>query len=134
MKEVPVPYIKTNQIGIVLFSILAILLDQPLIVVFLLIVQFLSLLFGIRWNLFVLPVKPLLKSRLTSFQTQSSELTKFNNTIAVVFLLLATIFFAIGLNLAGYIVLGILSGVVSVAIAGYCLGCFLYYQYKKITK
>ena len=132
MREIPLIYIKSNQTGIVIFSTLAILFRQPVLIFILLGVELLGLLFGLKWNLFVQLSKLFIKNKFDKSKTQAAELTKFNNTLAVIFLLISTSFFIAGNSIAGYVVVGILNVVVVVALAGFCLGCFLYFQFKRI--
>jgi Domain of unknown function (DUF4395) len=43
---------------------------------------------------------------------------------------LAQVAFIFGLPLAGYIFAGMVAVAASIALAGFCVGCFLYYQFK----
>jgi fatty acid desaturase len=132
MKEIPLVYIKSNQTGIVIFTVSALLFRQPVLIFILLGIELAGLLFGLKWNVFVQLSKLFIKDKFNKSKTQAAELTKFNNTLAVVFLLISTVFFIIGNNFAGYVFAGILSIVVVIALAGFCLGCFLYFQFKRI--
>jgi hypothetical protein len=53
MREVPIRYVKANQIGIVLFVVLSFLFNQPLILGALWIIQVIGLASGGKLNLFV---------------------------------------------------------------------------------
>lgn len=61
--------------------------------------------------------------------TESKELSRFNNLLAVIFLTISVVFFALGWTIAGYIVAGMLAIAAFTAICGFCLGCFIYFQY-----
>ncbi|MDV2988897.1 MAG: DUF4395 domain-containing protein [Dehalogenimonas sp.] len=130
MKEIPVPYLRANQTGIVALVVLAVVTQSPLILTALLLIELAGLIFGLKANLFVQIAKPLLKNLIAGSPTEARELARFNNTLAVIFLSLAAILFTLGLTIAGFVVAGVLAVVVSFALGGRCLGCVLYYQYK----
>jgi hypothetical protein len=132
MMEIPVPYVRANQAGIVLFVLLAILLQQPFLITILWILQVLGLTLGMRANVFVLIAKPFLHKQVHGAPTESQELLRFNNSIAVLLLTVAVISFWIANNsVIGYIAAGMVAVAAGVAIMGFCVGCFLYYQFKR---
>ncbi|WP_405080680.1 DUF4395 family protein [Paenibacillus chitinolyticus] len=119
-------YIKANQAGIVLFVALTFAARQPWLLGLLLAVQLAGLL--LRWNLFVQAAKPFLR---TDGETQAAELQRFNNVLAVLFLLLSVLSFAVGWTAAGYVFAGMLLAAAGTALLGYCIGCTVYFQYKQ---
>ncbi|SEG57043.1 DUF4395 domain-containing protein [Paenibacillus sp. UNC499MF] len=119
-------HIKANQAGIVLFVALTFAARQPWLLGLLLAVQLAGLLF--RWNLFVQLAKPFLG---TDGETQAAELQRFNNVLAVLFLLLSVLSFSVGWTAAGYVFAGMLLAAAGTALLGYCIGCTLYFQYKQ---
>jgi hypothetical protein len=127
MKEIPMPYIKSNQVGIVLFVLLATFLKLPLLLALLWVIQVVGLVFG--FNLFVRIAKPLLNVKGSN--TQAAELQRFNNVLAVIFLTIAVLAFALQLTVVGYIFSFMLFVAAFAAICGYCIGCTVYYQYKQ---
>ncbi|MBB6675591.1 DUF4395 domain-containing protein [Cohnella nanjingensis] len=129
MREIPMSYIKSNQAGIVLFVVLSILLSQPWLLAALWAIQVAGVLTQGRGNLFVLIAKPFLKPQ--GKETQAAELTRFNNTLAVLFLTLSLLGFAIGWSVAGYVFSAMLIAAAGAALLGYCIGCTIYYQYKQ---
>jgi hypothetical protein len=130
--EIPSVLLKANQAGIILFVALAAVTGSPVFIGLALAVELGGLIWGIRGNLFIRAARPFLTKRLAASRTESRELARFNNTLAVLFLGLASGFFLAGLPLAGYIVAGVLAVVVTAALAGYCLGCVLYYRFKML--
>jgi len=139
MNEIPVPYLRANQTGIVAFVIIAAITQQPLIIVLLWVIQVVGLLFGGKANLFIRSTKPFLKKNILNAMTESIELSRFNNLLAVIFLTISLLLFLMGWTIAGYIVAGMLAIAAFAAICGYCIGCTLYFQYnlfktRKITK
>jgi hypothetical protein len=134
MKEIPIPYVRANQAGIVLFVLLAILLRQPLLIALLWIIEILPIMLGIRANLFVAIAKPFLSRKIKGAATESQELLRFNNSIAVTLLSISVICFGVNSPIVGYVFAGMVALAAFIAICGYCVGCFLYYQWKSRTR
>ncbi|WP_159883672.1 DUF4395 domain-containing protein [Paenibacillus puerhi] len=135
MKEVPVPFVRTNQFGIVLFVAAAMLLQAPAWIAALWAVQVLTLWRGVQANLFVQLAAPLLKNRLAGAQTESRELQRFNNSIAVILLTLSLIGFWLDRDgWTGYVFAGFVALAALVALLGFCVGCFMYYQWKRLRR
>ncbi|OAX45036.1 DUF4395 domain-containing protein [Paenibacillus sp. AD87] len=130
MREVPMRYVKANQIGIVLFVVLSFLINQPLILGALWIIQVVGLASGGKLNLFVQIGKAVLTGKGT--ETQAVELQRFNNVLAVLFLTLALVSFGLGWQVAGYIFSSMLLLAASAALLGYCVGCTVYFWYKQL--
>ncbi|QOS76884.1 DUF4395 domain-containing protein [Paenibacillus sp. JNUCC31] len=130
MREVPMRYVKANQIGIVLFVILSFLFNQPLFLGALWIIQVVGLASGGKLNLFVQIGKVVLTGKGT--ETQAVELQRFNNVLAVLFLTLALVSFGLGWQVAGYIFSSMLLLAASAALLGYCVGCTVYFWYKQL--
>ncbi|WP_027091774.1 DUF4395 domain-containing protein [Cohnella thermotolerans] len=132
MREIPMPYIKANQTGIVLFVILSFLFQQPWLLAVLWIVQAVGLFTGGKWNAFVRLAKPFLRTE--GRETQAEELQRFNNSLAVLFLTLSLLSFLIGWTIAGYVFAAMLLLAAGVALLGYCIGCTVYFQYKRLAR
>ncbi|MCR8631780.1 DUF4395 domain-containing protein [Paenibacillus radicis (ex Xue et al. 2023)] len=132
MREIPVPYVRANQAGIVLFVVLAIVLQQPVFIAAIWAIQVIGLWRGFRANLIVRLATPFLASRVAGAQTESAELLRFNNSIAVILLTISLFcFWVIHSAVAGYIAAAMVAIAALIAICGFCVGCFLYYQFKK---
>ncbi|MEK8128467.1 DUF4395 domain-containing protein [Paenibacillus filicis] len=135
MKEIPIPLVRANQAGIVLFVVAAVLLKAPVLIAALWAVQVLGLWRGIRANVFVQLAAPFLKNRIVGAQTEARELLRFNNSIAVSLLTLSLIGFWLDRDgLTGYVLAGLVALAALIAILGFCVGCFLYYQWKRLTR
>lgn len=132
MNEIPLPYVKANQTGIVTFVIIAAIAQQPWLIALLWVIEAAGLAFGMKGNLFVRIAKPLLRKRIAGALTEARELTRFNNTLAVIFLSLAVLFFALQWTVAAYVMSGMLALAALGGLLGYCVGCFLFYQYKQL--
>ncbi|WP_134702600.1 DUF4395 domain-containing protein [Ammoniphilus sp. YIM 78166] len=131
MKEIPIPYVRANQWGIVIFILAGILLQQYTLIVALFIIQIIGFLGGIQWNLFVQVAKPFLKDRLQHAETEAQELQRFNNSIAIILLAASTLAYSVGLTTLSVVLAGMVALAAFVAICGYCIGCTLYFQYKQ---
>ncbi|MET3938396.1 hypothetical protein ABIC22_001208 [Paenibacillus sp. PvP094] len=130
MREVPMRYVKANQVGIVLFVLLSFGFNQPLILGALWIIQVVGLVSGGKLNLFVQIGKAVLQGK--GKETQAVELQRFNNILAVMFLSLALISFSLSWKVAGYAFSGMLLLAASAALLGYCVGCTVYFWYKQL--
>ncbi len=131
MKEIPVPYVRANQWGIVLFVAASAVLGQPWLIAVLWLVQIVGLLIGAQGNLFIIIAKPFLQKKAAGAQTEAAELQRFNNSIAVTLLTLSLVSFALGWQTAGYVLAILVALAAFIAICGFCVGCFLYFQLKQ---
>jgi len=137
MKEIPMPLIKANQLGMVMLVVLSYLpLDygfrSHLFVYAAFLIQLIAWFAGPRWNLFMGIARLFLgRGRLERSEKQAAELARFNQTIAVSLLGLASVFHAFGLTVAGHVFAGMVALAAFVAVLGYCVGCTIYYQYRK---
>ncbi|MBP1155621.1 MULTISPECIES: DUF4395 domain-containing protein [unclassified Paenibacillus] len=135
MKEIPIPYVRANQTGIVLFVVLAILFQQPFLIAALWAIQMIGLWQGVRANLIVQLAAPLLRSRIAGAQTEAAELQRFNNSIAVALLTLSILsFWLMPGGWIGYLFAGVVAIAAFVAICGFCVGCFIYFQFKQLRR
>lgn len=130
MREVPMRYVKANQVGILLFVILSFLFNPLVVLGLLWIIQVVGLASGGKLNLFVQIGKAVLTGKGT--ETQAVELQRFNNILAVLFLSLALTSFSLGWVAAGYVFSVMLLAAASAALLGYCVGCTVYFWYKQL--
>ncbi|MDT9721920.1 DUF4395 family protein [Paenibacillus sp. ClWae2A] len=130
MREVPMRYVKANQVGIVLFVLLSFVFNPLVVLGVLWVVQVVGLASSGKLNLFVQIGKVVLTGKGT--ETQAVELQRFNNILAVLFLSLALISFSLGWVGAGYVFSVMLLAAASAALLGYCVGCTVYFWYKQL--
>lgn len=123
-------YVKSNQAGIVLFSLIAIVLQLPWLLAALWVIQLTGVLSGGKGNVFVALARPFLQ--VEGKKTQAAVLTRFNNSLAVGFLTAALMCWAAGWLLGTYLFAGMLLGAAFLALCGYCVGCTMYYQFKQL--
>ncbi|OMF40280.1 DUF4395 domain-containing protein [Paenibacillus sp. BGI2013] len=130
MREVPMRYVKANQVGIVLFVLLSFVFNPIVVLGALWSIQVVGLASSGKLNLFVQIGKAVLTGKGT--ETQAVELQRFNNILAVLFLSLALISFSLGWVAAGYAFSVMLLAAASAALLGYCVGCTVYFWYKQL--
>ncbi|WP_339285453.1 DUF4395 domain-containing protein [Paenibacillus sp. FSL R5-0486] len=130
MREVPMRYVKANQVGIVLFVLLSFVFNPLVVLGVLWVIQVVGLASSGKLNLFVQIGKAVLTAKGT--ETQAVELQRFNNILAVLFLSLALISFSLGWVATGYVFSVMLLAAASAALLGYCVGCTVYFWYKQL--
>ncbi|MDF2926084.1 MAG: hypothetical protein K0R57_4998 [Paenibacillaceae bacterium] len=130
MKEIPIEYVKANQAGIVLSVIIFFLFRETWIIAALWAIQSIGLVTAGRWNLFAAAGRKFLTPR--GKETQSAELLRFNNALAVSFLTLSLGSLLAGWTVAGYVFAAMLLGAAGAALLGYCIGCTVYFWIKQI--
>lgn len=129
--EISLTYVRINQWGIVITVFISVITQMPIFIFGLWMIQIIGLLAGMRGNLFIRLLRPFIKK--PNEQKEAVEMQRFNNTIAVVLLTLAVSCFALGWTIAGFVIAGIVSIAAFVAICGYCIGCTLFFQLKKLS-
>lgn len=127
---IPLPIVRLNRITILLGVILAYALHQPLITTALFIVVALAATFGRRASLIYQIGTRVLRPAVNRPDGEDARLMRFNNALAATFLGIAQIAFALHAPLVGWIFAGFTALAAAVALAGFCFGCFLFYQFK----
>jgi hypothetical protein len=130
MKEVPIPYIRANQTGIIAFVILGFVIQLPLIIAILWLIELIGL-YRMNANLFILFSKPFFSRWIDRVPTQAYELTRFNNILTVVLLTLSFIFFEVRWATAGFITALIVAGASLLAMWGFSIGGLIFRRVKK---
>lgn len=129
MKTIPQPLVTLNQWIIVGAVVIALLTQTvwPLLVPF--IANGMSLAFG--YHPILAPAKRLLKKPMSSYIQEDVAQLRFNQMMAVGFLALAIAGALLGstvLFVAASLMVGIAA---AVALAGFCVGCFIRFQYQQ---
>ncbi|MCU0427633.1 MAG: DUF4395 domain-containing protein [Candidatus Kapabacteria bacterium] len=132
--DVPLPIVNFSRAVYVLTLSLALLLQQPLLTTALLLLVVLSLVGGARWNLITRLGRLLLQKRIKSqspVPLEDARLLRFNSLILVVLLGAAQVaFWVANAAIIGWVLVGAVLVASAAALAGFCLGCVLYYQFK----
>jgi hypothetical protein len=128
--DVPMPIVTLNR-SILVVSILAgLLLRQPLFTTALLLVLLPAVFWGQHASLIFQVGQRLFSGRLAIAEREDRRLMRFNNTIAVVLLAGAQLAFLAGSPAIGWTLSLAVATAATVALLGFCVGCFLYYQFK----
>jgi len=123
------PIVKLNRVVLLVGIVAAILLQQPLVTTALFLIILSATLFGRKGSLIFWIGSRLFAQQNLNAATEDPRLMRFNNGIAALLLGSAQIAFFAGAPLAGWILSGIVAVAASVALAGFCFGCFLFYQF-----
>jgi membrane associated rhomboid family serine protease len=129
IRSIPRPLVKTNQWVIVL----SVLLTWTSGIEWLLLIPLLAgvsgLLFG--FNPIMQLAKQFLKKDLKAYIPEDWEQQQFNQKIAVSCLAIGFISFLAGWNTLGYIFTILVAVAAFVAILGFCIGCYIHYQWRQ---
>ena len=131
-KGIPSPIVKLNRWFLVLGVVGGLLLQEPLFTTVLFIVMLSAVAFGRRGSLIFQVGKRLLAERNAAAQREDEvedpRLMRLNNTIAAVVLGGAQLAFLFGQNVVGWALSLAVAVAAGVALAGFCVGCFLYFR------
>lgn len=127
-EDVPLPTVRLNRWLIVLCGAAALLLQHPLPATLLFLVLLPAALFGQRWSLIFHLGRALFGKRLDGAEYEDRRLMRFNNLIAVLLLGGAHAAYYLGQPLLAAVLVAMVVLAAAVALAGFCVGCFLYYQ------
>jgi hypothetical protein len=128
--DIPMPIVLLNRWTLLLGVIAAIALQQPLITTALFVILGGAALFGSRGSLiYQIGSRAFARWNATA-ETEDRRLMRFNNTLATIFLGLAQIAFLARVPLAGWIFASFAALAAAVALAGFCVGCYLYVRFK----
>ncbi|MEX2356664.1 MAG: DUF4395 family protein [Thermaerobacterales bacterium] len=130
MNEIPIPLIRANQAFLVSMVLLAALLGQPWPLAAALLIQAAPLVLGRKAHLIFALTRPALAGRIKNAATEAAELQRFNQILAVLFLVLSLASFTLGQTNWGWIFAGLLAAAAGLAMAGFCIGCTIYLRWK----
>jgi hypothetical protein len=128
--DIPMPIVKLNRWTLVTGIVVGLVLQQPLFTTALFAILVPAVLFGQRGSLIFQTGKRLFAKQNATAIKEDRRLMRFNNSIAVILLGLAQIAFLFGATVLGWVFAGMVALAASVALAGFCVGCFLYFQFK----
>lgn len=127
--RIPLPLVKLNRWTLLVGIVLGFVTRQPLVTSALLLILLTAVLFGPRWSL-IAQVGQRLFVRGTATEYEDRRLIRFNNLIATLLLGLAQLAFVLGAPAIGWALALMVAAAAAIALAGFCVGCFLYYQLK----
>jgi hypothetical protein len=128
--NVPMPIVTLNRATLVVGIAGGILLRQPLLTTALFLILLPAVLGGQRWSPIAIIGRRLFARQIPHAEREDRRLMRFNNMIAFSLLGLAQVAFLAGLPVVGWALALMVAVAASVALAGFCVGCFLYYQFR----
>ena len=133
MKEIPVTLVKANQIMLVALTLFAIIFQSTILVGITFVIIASSLIFGPKGNLAFRITKALSKKDFSKDDTEAVVLQRFNQTIAGSLITVALIVLISTGHVVAWLFVGMVTLAASIALMGFCIGCVLYYQFKKLS-
>lgn len=125
---VPMPIVTLNRTVLVVGVAIGLLFQQPLATTLLFLLILPGVLFGQRRSPIALIGRRLFARQVANAELEDRRLMRFNNTIALCLLGAAQVAFGLGLPFLGWAFAVAVAVAASVALAGFCVGCFLFYQ------
>lgn len=129
MKTIPKPLVMVNQWTIVLSVIIALVTQSMWILLIPLVANLSSLLIGFHPILMV--AKKFLTKPGNQYIQEDYAQLRFNQWLAVGFLFIASISFLLNWSLLFNIATIMVGLAASIAIAGFCIGCFIRFQFQQ---
>jgi len=128
--DVPMPIVGLNRWVLLVGIVVGLVLQQPLLTTLLFLILLPAVVIGQRASLIFRVGKRLFARQIPTAEREDRRLMRFNNTIALALLGLAQVAFLLGAPLVGWVLAGLVAVAAGVALAGFCVGCFIYYQLK----
>lgn len=126
---IPRPLVRANQWTILLFTVASWFISPWLLLVPL-VCNLGGLLFN--FNPVIKIGRRFLKKRPSDYIPEDVTQQKFNSTIAITCLALGLIGFTSGLTVMGYVFTLMVALASGIAILGFCIGCFLFFQINQL--
>ena len=126
---IPLPIVNLNRTVLLVGIVSALLLQQPIVTTVLFIIILSAALFGKKGSLILFIGSYLFAKQNLNAKTEDPRLMRFNNSIAAILLGIAQISFLSGASLIGWIFSGVVAVAATIALSGFCFGCFLFYQF-----
>ena len=132
--EIPLPIVALNRAVIVSGVVVGLVFEQPLVTTVLFVVLAAAVVLGPRGSLIFQVGRRLLRRQVAmareAGQTEAAVLMRFNNSIAAVMLGLAQAAFVADNPFVGWLLAGTVAVAATVALAGFCLGCFIFFRWR----
>jgi hypothetical protein len=127
---IPMPIVTFNRAFLTGSILISILFQQSWLTTIIFLILLPTTLFGRKFSLIYLLGSFLFKKQIQGAEIEDASLQRFNNTIATTLLGFCQIAFALSLPILGWTFAGLVAIASGVALMGFCVGCFLYYQFK----
>lgn len=127
---IPLPIVRLNRVVLVSGVVIAFLLQAPIIIAALFVVIAPAAIWGRRASLIFKIGSALFAKQNATAEKEDQRLQRFNNSIAAIMLGGATVAFVLNAWTIGWILSFGVAAAALVALLGFCVGCFLYYQFR----
>jgi hypothetical protein len=127
---IPIAIVRLNRVMIVSGVVIACALNAPPIATALFVIVALAALFGRRASPIYQIGSRVWRVPADRASGEDPLLMRFNKSLAATFLGLAQIAFALHWPLSGWILCGFTALAAALALAGFCFGCCVFYQFK----
>jgi hypothetical protein len=128
--DIPLPIVRLNRWTLVVGILVGLATRQPLVTTLLFALLLPATLIGQRASLIFQVGKRLFARQIPTAPREDRRLQRFNNAIATLLLGAAQIAFLAGAPLLGWALALLVAVAAALALAGFCIGCFFYYQFK----
>lgn len=128
--DIPMPIVRLNRWTLLIGITAGLLLQQPLFTTALFLVLLPAVLSGQKASLIFQVGKRLLARQIPGAAGENRRLMRFNNSIALILLGLAQGAFLLGSPVAGWVLASLVAMAAAVALSGFCIGCYIYYQFQ----
>lgn len=129
---VPMPIVVLNRWILLGGVLLAVITQQAWITTLLFLMLAAAVFGGPRFSLPAIVGGKLFADRIPGAEREDLELARFNNSIALALLGLAQVAFIAGASVIGWILALMVAVAAGVALAGFCVGCFLFFQLRML--
>jgi len=126
---IPLPIVKLNRWVLLIGIVTAIITQQPIVTTALFFIILSAVVFGKNGSLIFIIGSRIFAKQNANAAIEDPRLMRFNNSIAAILLGGAQIAFLAGAPLTGWILSGVVAVAATVALSGFCFGCFLFYQF-----
>ena len=128
--DIPVPIVNFGRWVNLIFLLAGLLTMQPWLTTALFVILLPGYILGGNWNFIGTIGKKLLASKLKGSLYEDRKLIKFNNMLLMVMLFLAQIAFLVPNPIIGWGISVMAIAANGLALAGYCVGCVIYYKFR----
>lgn len=127
---IPMPVVTLNRWVLASGVLAGFVFRQPLVTTALFLILAAAVVGGSRFSLIYQTGVRLFARRVATAPREDRGLMRFNNSIALTLFGLAQAAFAAGVPALGWALSLMVAAAASIALAGFCFGCFLFFQFK----
>ena len=131
LKDIPINYIRTNQVILAVLTLSSIVLQNGWLVLVTYFFVIMPLIIGSKGNI-AFHIAKRMFPKINGEKTEAAELQRFNQTIAATLLTIALLIYYLTASWISWLFVGMVFVAATVALMGYCVGCFFYFQWKKL--